>query len=132
MTIELWALFGCTIILLVSITIQALHLDKFAGYAYTLGNRDSGDLELSPLARRLKANVGNQVEGLAMFLPLVVIIQFSDVNSILTEAGSVAYFCSRFIYLLCYTVGIKVIRSIVWLLGIAALLAIISGVLIGA
>ena len=46
MTIELWALFGCTIILLVSITIQALHLDKFAGYAYTLGNRDSGDLEL--------------------------------------------------------------------------------------
>ena len=39
MTIELWALFGCTIILLVSITIQALHLDKISmveGLSFTL------------------------------------------------------------------------------------------------
>ena len=69
MTIELWALFGCTIILLVSITIQALHLDKFAGYAYTLGNRDSGDLELSPLARRLKANVEIKLRDWRCFCP---------------------------------------------------------------
>ena len=64
---ELWTLIGCSIVLALSIIIQAIHLDFYAGIKCTLGNRDSEPVKLNAIGKQLARNVVNQVEGLAMF-----------------------------------------------------------------
>ena len=132
MTAEIWSLFGCGILLAISITIQAVHLDIFAGLKHTTGNRDTEPVKLNPLGKRLSSNVTNMIEGMAMFVPLVIIVEFAEVHSNLTSKGAIIFFLSRVLYMGCYIFGIRVFRSIFWIIGMGALSAISLGIILSA
>lgn len=73
MTIELWALFGCTVILFFSILCQGTYLDLTSGIKYALPSLAEAPPKQGPMDARLDRNVRNQVEGLTLFAPFVLV-----------------------------------------------------------
>lgn len=132
LTTELWTLFGCSIVLALSIIIQAIHLDFYAGIKYTLGNRDSEPIKLNAIGKRLARNVVNQVEGLAMFAPLIFITEIAGIHSKLSTYGAVLFFITRVVYMISFVFGITIIRSIVWMIGMCGLGSIAVNILMTA
>ena len=129
MSIELWALLGCTLVMFVSIVTQAIYLDVKAGIAYGLGNRDSSPQGVGDVGGRLDRNVRNQLEGLVMFIPLVVISGVGGISNPWTQRAALVYVATRVVYFLVYAAGVKVLRSVVWTVGLVSLLAYVFGIL---
>lgn len=129
MSIELWALLGCALVMFLSIGAQAIYLDIMAGAAYGLGNRDVPPSGYGEVGGRLDRNVRNQVEGLVLFIPLVVVSAAAGVSNPWTQKAALAYLITRFVYFLVYAAGIRVVRSVVWLSGLIALLVYVIGIL---
>ncbi len=128
MIVELWALLGSAIVMLLSIVAQAVYLDMKAGAAYGLSNRDGAPAGLGDLGGRLDRNVRNQIEGLVMFIPLVVISAAGGVSNPWTQRAAVVYVIARFAYFLVYAAGVTILRSLIWMIGLLALLAYIIGI----
>lgn len=121
MTAELIALLGCTFILFISILIQGFHTDFSQGYKYSLGNRDKMPKPETSATLRMSNNVRNHVEGLALFIPLILVLDITQAYSSLSEMGAWIYLASRTAFALCYIFGIKVIRSLAWFIGLVGL-----------
>ena len=128
-TIELWALLGCGLVMLLSIIAQAIYLDSKAGLGYGLGNRDAPPTGLGDAGGRLDRNVRNQVEGLAMFIPLVVVAGLAGISNPWTQRAALVYVTTRLLYFVLYALGVKAVRSVVWGVGFFALLAFVFGIL---
>ncbi len=129
MSIELWALLGCVLVMLVSIAAQAIYLDVKAGVAHGLSNRDSPPTGFGDVGGRLDRNVRNQVEGLVMFIPLVLISAAGGISNPWTQRAALVYVATRLIYFLVYAAGVTIVRSAVWIIGLVALLVYVFGIL---
>ena len=117
MTIELWALFGCAVVLFLSITLQAAYLDLSAGVGYSLSNRDQPPADQTILHGRFERLVRNQVEGLALFLPIVLIAAIAGVSNAWTQYGALAYVASRALFVPAFLFGWVPWRSVIWVIG---------------
>ena len=119
MTLELWALFGATILLWLAIFAQQLALDKAVGAQYALSNReqDHNFEGATRLHGRLTRTVRNHVEGLALFAPLVLIASVVGVSNIWTQYAAISFFITRLLHFLFYTAGITPFRSFAWGIG---------------
>lgn len=97
-------------------------LDRFAirGLMGTFAN-PSPDLPLqSDWAMRLKAAHYNAVENLAVFAPLVLVLNVLGISTGATVAACAVYFWARLVHLVVYTFGIPVVRTVAFLVGWAA------------
>lgn len=121
MTAELTSLLGCTFVLFISLLIQGFHTDATQGFRYALSNRNRKPNPDSDATLRIANNVNNQIEGLALFIPLILVLEITQSHSSLTEIGAWVYLASRTVFVLCYIFGIKNIRSLAWFIGIIAL-----------
>ncbi|MEO0986969.1 MAG: MAPEG family protein [Cyanobacteria bacterium J06639_14] len=119
MTIELWALFGATALLWMTIFAQQLALDKAVGAKYALSNReqDHNFQGATLLHGRLTRTVRNHVEGLALFAPLILIAAVADVSNVWTRYAAIAFFISRLLHFFFYAAGITPFRSFAWGIG---------------
>lgn len=131
MTVELASLLGCTFILFVSILIQGVHTDMTQGFKFSLGNRNRKPKSEGPAAARLANNVNNQMEGLALLIPLIVALEITQSHSSLSSIGALVYLISRAVYAALYMFGVPVIRSIAWFIGIIALGMIALSLIVG-
>lgn len=110
--------------LVACVVVQAIHTDLAFGLSYGASVRD--EERSTALSRRLARVVRNQVEGVALFLPLVILADGRGPSASTTEALSavcLVYAISRPIHGLLHAIGAGWPRGVVWLLGLCALLA---------
>ena len=116
-----------TIILLVlALYMVQLFLQETSRFGFDLrgivGNRD--DLpEMSVLAGRLDRAKNNMLEALPIFLALALLalVKGGDMSGV-TKAASI-FLIARVVYVPAYLSGVPLLRSLVWLAGIASLVA---------
>ena len=114
-----------TIILLVlALYMVQLFLQETSRFGFDLrgivGNRD--DLpKMSVLAGRLDRAKNNMLEALPIFLALALLalVKGGDMSGV-TKAASI-FLIARVVYVPAYVSGVPLLRSLVWLAGIASL-----------
>ena len=97
-------------------------LDRMAmrGIMGTLANPGPRDKPHSGWAARLYFAHQNTVENLLVFAVLVLVLNESDYSTSTTEAAAAVFFWSRLAYVVVYTLGIPVLRTIAFLVGFGA------------
>ena len=87
MPFELQATVWTTVILFVLLMLQGTLVPMKQGFGWGLGSRDA-TRESSPLQGRAARTVMNHVEGMLLFIPLVLVVILADISSALTVLGS--------------------------------------------
>ncbi len=129
MTTEL-TLLGWTLVLAV---VQILAFD-FArtgqyGIKWNTGPRDEDMPPLSPVAERLRRAQLNLFETLPLFIGAVLILHVAGIHSGKTVLAAQLYFWGRVLYVPLYAFGVKMVRSIVWLISFAGLVMLLGAIL---
>jgi uncharacterized MAPEG superfamily protein len=124
MSIELQALFGSVVILLVLLSIQGGLVPAIHGFKWGLGPRDV-PRDPSVLQGRVSRIVANHMEGMAMFAPLVLIAHLIGLSTPLTQWGAIIFVVGRVAFSVVYFLGIPVLRSAMW--GVATTGALLIG-----
>ncbi|RKS89268.1 MAPEG family protein [Sphingosinicella microcystinivorans] len=75
-------------------------------------------------AYRLSAAHRNALENLAVFAPLALIVHVSGIGTATTAAWSLAFFGARVAHAIIYTFGIPLLRTIAFVVGFAAQVAL--------
>jgi uncharacterized MAPEG superfamily protein len=76
---------------------------------------------MSVVAGRLNRAKNNMLESLPIFLALAVLAQIKGGDPSRVTHAAMVFFVARVIYVPAYVSGIPVLRSIVWLIGVASL-----------
>ncbi|MEM9436355.1 MAG: MAPEG family protein [Pseudomonadota bacterium] len=127
LTYELWMLFAALGVTAFSIFVQGVHLGAAAGNAYVVSDRSEPAPFDSPMGGRLARNVRNQIEGMALFVPLVLIASLAGISNGWTQTAALVFVCARLAYVPLYAFGVKGLRSMAWTVGFFALLAFAWG-----
>ncbi len=117
MSLELQALFGGVVILLVLLSVQGGLVPAIHGFKWGLGPRDE-PRDPSVLQGRVSRIVANHLEGMALFAPLVLIAHLIGLSTPLTQWGAILFVAGRVAFSVIYFLGIPVLRSAMW--GVAA------------
>jgi len=115
-----------TIILLVlALYVVQIFLQETSLYRFNLfqivGNRDTRPMA-SVIAARLERAKNNMLEALPIFLGLALLALVKDGDSSRVVDAATLFLVARILYLPIYAAGIPVLRSLVWLAGMAGLL----------
>ncbi|MHA6288033.1 MAPEG family protein [Maricaulis sp. CAU 1757] len=113
MTVELWMLFLGVVVLFVAIVVQAtIGVFKY-GLVRQAGPRDD---PYTPdiLHGRTNRAVINQVESLAMFAPVVLIVHLVGGQTEMTMVGAQLYGVCRVLYLPAYWLGLPWVRTLLF------------------
>ena len=73
---------------------------------------------------RAKRAQANMIEGMMMFVPLVLAAAYLNAFNSMTALGAAMFFWSRLVFAPCYWFGVPWLRTLVWLLSIAGLILI--------
>ncbi len=94
-------------------------LDRVAvrGLMGTMANPSRDDKPQSPWAQRLYFAHTNAVDNLAVFAPLVLILNSIDYSTRATVLACAIYFWARLAHAIVYALGIPVLRTLVWTVG---------------
>ena len=68
-------------------------------------------------ARRMMQAHSNAVENLALFAPLVILVQITGTNSTTTATACMIYFFTRLVHYLVFTFAVPLLRVVAFLLG---------------
>lgn len=114
-----------TIILLVlALYMVQIFLQETSRFGFDLrgilGNRDNPP-ELSVISGRLDRAKNNMMESLPIFLALALLALFKGVNQGEESRAALVFLVARILYVPAYVSGIPLLRSAVWLTGVAAL-----------
>ncbi len=90
---------------------------KVRGLWSALDNPSPGDKPQSPWAQRLYFAHTNAVDNLAVFAPLVLILNSVDYSSRATVLACAIYFWARLAHVIVYGLGLPVFRTLVWTFG---------------
>ncbi len=123
MSIEIQALVGVVVILLVLLSVQGCLAPINHGFKWGLGPRDEAKTP-SIMQGRMRRIVANHMEGMAMFAPLVIIAHLGGVSSPLTQWGAGLFLVGRAGFAIVYAMGLPVWRSAIWALAMTGLLLI--------
>lgn len=129
MTIELTILTWTLILAFVQILLFDFARTGQYGLKWNTGPRDESMPPLSPVAGRLKRAQDNLFETLPLFIGAVLVAHVANRDSAVTAMGAQVYFWGRVVYVPLYAFGIRQVRSIVWLISTAGLVAIVYAIL---
>lgn len=96
------------------------------GAAWNVGNRDGEPPPLGPHAGRAQRAWHNFLETFPFFAAAVLGALILRRTGERAELGAQLYFWARVIYLPVYVIGIPVVRSLVWTVGLVGLLMVVS------
>jgi uncharacterized MAPEG superfamily protein len=132
MTPELTALALAGLLQVVQYGLMSVPANLELGAGRTLGPRDGADLraQLSPRTARLHRALDNHFEGLILFTLAVVVVTLGDARSPFTAACAWIYLAARVLYVPAYAFGLVPWRSVVWLVGFAATVAMLLAALL--
>ena len=106
------------------------------GVGKTTSPRDPGRLgkplaeQLSPVTGRLLRAMNNHFEGLILFTLAVVVVTLGNRSTPFTVACAWTYLGARVVYVPAYAFGLSPWRSLIWLVGFCATMAMILAALI--
>lgn len=123
MTIELWMLTAAAALQFTLLLTHGTHIFLTAGMMWGIGRRDN-NRDVSDLGRRIERTIINTMEGLAIFVPLVLVVQLAGVSSPLTQLAAQAYIALRVAFALLYIFNVPYVRTATWLAGQACLAAL--------
>jgi uncharacterized MAPEG superfamily protein len=124
MTIELTMLVWALVLAFVQILLFDFARTSQYGLKWNTGPRDENMPALNPVAGRLQRAQYNLYETLPLFIGGVLVAHIAGRENELTAIGSQVYFWGRVVYLPLYAFGIRQIRSLVWLVSVAGLVAL--------
>jgi uncharacterized MAPEG superfamily protein len=87
------------------------------GRAIGLGNRDNLS-EPTPLGGRAERTARNALEASIFFVPLALVAHAAGLDAEVLLGAQIAFW-ARVAYVPIYIAGIKVVRSLVWMVGVA-------------
>ena len=90
------------------------------GLTGAMANPSRADKPQAEWANRMMFAHDNAVENLAVFAPLVLILNAIDYSSQWTALACAVYFWARLAHALVYTFGIPVLRTVTWTVGFLA------------
>lgn len=111
MILELYALAGVWLILVLLISAQGAATPLAHGFAYGLGPRDE-DKPRPVIAGRLDRTVRNHIESLALFLPILIALWALDASNALSGWGALTFLSGRLLFAGFYIGGVPVLRSV--------------------
>ena len=121
-----------TIILAVlALTMAQIFLQETSRYGFDLraivGNRDNPP-DMSVVAARLDRAKNNMLEALPFFLGLALLALVRGMETKQVVYGAATFLIARIVYVPAYVSGVPLLRSVVWLVANAGLLAMAAGV----
>ena len=136
MTPELTALALAVLLQAVQFVLMAVPANLELGPGKTMSARDraklGGDLEdaLSERTARLYRALNNHFEGLILFTAAVALVTLSGQATAFTAACAWTYLAARLLYVPAYALGWRPGRSLIWMAGFLATLAMVISTLI--
>ena len=101
---------------------------KVRGLWATLDNPSHGDKPQSPWAQRLYFAHTNAVDNLAVFAPLVLILNSIDYSSRATVLACATYFWARLAHAIVYAFGLPVFRTLAFTVGFIAQVVLVLAI----
>jgi uncharacterized MAPEG superfamily protein len=89
------------------------------GMGYLLSSRDE-HRSLTGITGRLDRALTNSVTAMALFAPVILILALKDGFSHGTLAAAQAFLVARLLYVPAYALGLRGVRTLLWLIGFAA------------
>ena len=129
MSTELLVLGWTLVLALVQIMLTAHMRTRETGLSYNMGARDAEAAPPRPITGRLQRAQANLFETLPLFAAAVLIAHVGGREGELTLWGSYAYLAARVLYLPLYAFGVPLLRSLVWGVSMAGLVAILYAIL---
>ena len=120
---ELSVLLWSCLLYVAQIHIAAVGADVCNGIPWALGNREHQPSLPDWLTRARRAQ-SNMTENLLPFACLVLIIQLSGKSGEWSVLGAQIFLGARVAYCLLYIFGVKVVRSIAFMAGLAGMLMV--------
>ncbi len=120
MSIELQMVVGAVGILFLLLMYQGALVPLNQGFGWGLGSRD-GKPDYTDMQGRASRTIANHIEGMLLYVPLVLVIELTSLSSSLTVWGAGLYLGGRLAYAPLYLLGVPYLRSLAWgisLLGI--------------
>lgn len=124
MSFELQVVAGSVLILFGLLMYQGALVPLNQGFGWGLGSRD-GEPDYTAMQGRTRRTVTNHMEGMLLFIPLVMIVEMAALSSQLTEIGAAIYLAGRLAFVPLYLLGVSYLRSVFW--GIALLGTMLVG-----
>lgn len=93
---------------------------QIRGLKGAMANPSRKDKPQSEWANRLMFAHDNAVENLIIFAPLVLILNAADYSSKWTVLACAVFFWSRLAHIVVYTLGLPVLRTLLFVVGFAA------------
>jgi uncharacterized MAPEG superfamily protein len=114
-----------TIILLVlALYMLQIFLQETSRFGFDLwgivGNRDNPP-EMSVVAARLDRAKNNMLESLPIFLALALLALIKGGDTSKVAHAALVFLIARVVYVPAYVSGIPMLRSVIWLVGVASL-----------
>ena len=129
MAFELQAVGVTTLILFLLLMYQGALVPIYQGFAWGLGSRDAPK-DKTALQNRAARTVANHIEGMMLFVPLVLIVELAQLTSSLTILGAWLYVIGRLAFAPLYLLGVPYLRSLVWAVAVGGIMLIGYEVLI--
>lgn len=128
MAIELQMLAWSVILGLVQVALAAIASTRQRGAPWAAGARDASPPRLTGVAGRLDRARGNFLETFPFFAALVLAVVALGRQDATSALGAQLYFWARLAYLPVYAAGIPYLRTLVWAVSIAGILALLAAV----
>ena len=123
MTQELWVAVYAAILGMVMGLLPPLMAYSRKGYIqWNAGPRDT-PFDMGPHADRLKRAFSNFKETYIFFVVVVVALAFAHKSSTVSVDAAWTYLVARIVYIPLYLFGVKGIRSLVWAISLAGIVA---------
>jgi uncharacterized MAPEG superfamily protein len=130
MTAELTVLALAGLLQGLQFTLFSVLANRQVGPEVAMGPRDA-PVQLTGLAGRAQRAMNNHFEGLTLFTLAVVVVTLSDRSTGVTALCAWVYLAARILYVPAYLAGLAPWRSVIWLAGFVATMAMIVVALIG-
>ncbi|MFD1509678.1 MAPEG family protein [Lacimonas salitolerans] len=124
MTAELTALTLAALLQALQFAAYSVTANMQVGPKYAMGPRDT-PRQLTGLAGRLQRAMNNHFEGLILFTIAVLVVTLSDQSTAVTQMAAWIYLAARVLYVPAYALGLSPWRSLIWMVGFFATIAIL-------
>lgn len=113
-----------TIFLVLALYMVQIFLQETSRFGFDLwsivGNRDNPP-EMSIVAGRLDRAKNNMLEALPIFLALALLALIKGGDTSKVTHAALIFLIARVVYIPAYMSGVPMLRSIIWLVGVASL-----------
>ncbi|MSP72252.1 MAG: hypothetical protein EXR76_08735 [Myxococcales bacterium] len=117
---------GLTFVMVITASLIRNRAHTPRGAIQAMGNRDEV-LTATPLSGRADRAALNMLENLVIFTALLLSARAAGVASTLLTQAAALFFFARVGYFGVYLAGLKVIRSALWGVGVAAMVMLVYG-----